>query len=170
MEYIIDLHIHSINSDRTFTTQELLDMLHNKHANLISFTDHDSVGCYKDIINGKAIPYKDMMILPGVELSCSVNGNLRDMLGYGFDISKMHDALKERYSTENRIKKQEKILEEFKKICQEKGLIFDENIRVIYGRKAEGFVAMYNELNKYPENIEKYPFIANNTNFYWDYL
>ena len=170
MEYIIDLHIHSTNSDGTFTTQELLDMLHDKHANLISFTDHDSVGCYKDIINGKATSYEDMIIIPRVELSCSVDGNLRDMLGYGFDIFKMHNALEKRYSIENRIKKQEKILEKFKKICREKGLIFNENIRVIDGRKAEGFVVMYNELNKYPQNIEKYPFIANNTNFYWDYF
>lgn len=29
---------------------------------------------------------------------------------------------------------------------------------------------MYNELNKYSQNIEKCPFIANNTSFYWDYF
>lgn len=105
MEYIIDLHIHSVNSDGTFTTQELLDMLHKKHANIISFTDHDSVGCYKDIVERKAIPYDNMIILPGVELSYCVDGELRDMLGYGFSVSKMWNALEKKYSKENRIKK-----------------------------------------------------------------
>ena len=168
--YIIDLHIHSTNSDGTYSTQEIIEQLHYKGANLISFTDHDSVGCYRDIVERRAVLYDDMILLPGVELSCRYNGELRDVLGYGISVSYIDVALNNRYSLENRIHKQENILSELKEICRRHELVFDEGISIKEGKKAEGFVVMYNELNLHPQNLEKYPFIANNTRFYWDYF
>lgn len=162
--------MHSVNSDGTYTTQEILDMLHDKGCNLFSFTDHDSVRCYKDIVDGIANPYEEMIILPGVEISCRVDGNLRDMLGYGISVSTINSTLEEKYSKEMRIKKQSNILEQLKENCRKLNLKFDDTIEVVEGKKAEGFVVMYNELNRYTSNIEKYPFIANNTIFYWEHF
>lgn len=51
---IIDLHMHSVHSDGTCTAQQLIDMLAAKGAGIISFTDHDSVGCYRDLRSGRA--------------------------------------------------------------------------------------------------------------------
>lgn len=167
---IIDLHIHSVNSDGTYTTQQIIDMLHSKNADIISFTDHDSVGCYYDLEEDRAQLYSGVTVIPGVELSCRVDGCLRDMLGYGISVVTINQFLNDKYSFENRIRKQQYILDQLKHICRTHGLIFDPTISVKEGKKAEGFVVMYNELIKYPSNIERYPFIADNTKFYWNYF
>ena len=61
-------------------------------------------------------------------------------------------------------------MEQLKDNCRKLNLEFDESISVVEGKKAEGFVVMYNELNRHKANIERYPFIANNTSFYWDHF
>lgn len=167
---IIDLHMHSTNSDGTCETQQLIDILKSKGATIISFTDHDSIGCYRDLLEGRAHLYEGVSLIPGVELSCRFNGCLRDMLGYGVSISSISDYLESKYSLESRINKQQHILDKLMLICDKLCLKFDHSLKVKEGKKAEGFVVMYNELNRHPENIEKYPFIANNTRFYWDYF
>ena len=140
---VIDLHIHSNNSDGTFSTQELIDMLKLKNASIISFTDHDNVGCYYDLKFGHAKLYPGVCLIPGVELSCSVNGSIRDILGYGISISHMFDYLENKYSLESRIKKQQYILEQFMQKCKILGLKFKSNIEVKEGKKAEAFVVVY---------------------------
>lgn len=168
--HVIDLHMHSVHSDGTFTTKELLAMLWDKDADIISFTDHDSVGCYYDLRDGAAALYPDVTLIPGVELSCRVDGFLRDMLGYGISVDKMAAYLERKYSPENRIRKQQQVLDRFKEICRSKHLLFDEDIRATEGKKAEGYTVMYMELNRHPENIERYPFLADCTRLYWDYF
>lgn len=170
MKKVIDLHMHSINSDGTYTTQQLIDALQKKKADIISFTDHDSVGCYYDLKEGRARLYPGVTLIPGVEFSCCYNGRLRDMLGYGISISFISAYLNKKYSLERRINKQQHILNQLKVICKAHGLLFDPSISAKEGKKAEGFVVMYNELNRYPENVVRYPFIADNTRFYWDYF
>ena len=161
--HIIDLHMHSVHSDGTFNTQDLLNMLWDKDVDIFSFTDHDSVGCYKDLILGNARLYSGVTLIPGVELSCRVNGYMRDMLGYGIDVKFISDYLDKKYSSDNRLKKQQIVLEKFKDICRKKDLIFDESIAVTEGKKAEGYTVMYMELNKHPENLERFPFVADCT-------
>lgn len=168
--HVIDLHMHSVNSDGTFTTRELLAMLWDKDVDIFSFTDHDSVGCYLDLMEGKARVYPDMTLIPGVELSCRVDGELRDMLGYGISIPQMNAWLEEKYSLENRVKKQQTVLDRFKEICRSKNLVFDESITAEEGKKAEGYTVMFMELNRHPENIERFPFLGDATRLYWDHF
>ena len=166
----IDLHMHSVNSDGTRTTQELIDSLSERGVGIFSFTDHDSVGCYEDLLDGRARLREGMTLVPGVELSCCVDGCLRDMLGYGVSIGKMSEFLEGRYSKERRMAKQQRILDELMVNCRRLGLTFDDSLRVSEGKKAEGFLVMYRELNRHPENVERYPFIADNTSFYWEHF
>lgn len=167
---MIDLHMHSVNSDGTCTTEELLQQLVELNAEIISFTDHDSVGCYfdlNDIYIKHNIPIK---IVHGVELSFLENGVLRDMLGYGIDVKIINNWLNTRYSKEYRIAKQRKILTKFKEICRNKGMKFSNDLDICTGNKSEAFVVMYKELINYPTNREAFPFITNNTVFYWQYF
>ena len=168
--HVIDLHIHSVHSDGTFTTHDLLNMLWDKDVDIFSFTDHDSVGCYLDLEKGIASLYEGVTLIPGVELTCQVDGQLRDMLGYGIDYHAIAAYLDERYSLDNRIRKQQLILERFKEIGRRKGLIFDEEIRAMEGKKAEGYTVMFMELNRHPENIERFPFLGDATRLYWDHF
>ena len=109
-------------------------------------------------------------MIPGVELTCRVDGNLRDMLGYGIDTSLMESWLDQKYSPENRVRKQQQVLERFKEICRDKLLIFDESIQATEGKKAEGYTVMFMELNRHPENIRRFPFLGDATRLYWDHF
>lgn len=168
--HVIDLHMHSVHSDGTFRTQDLLNMLWDKDVDIFSFTDHDSVGCYLDLEQGSASLYDGVTLIPGVELTCQVDGNLRDMLGYGIDVHVIASYLDEKYSLENRVRKQQLILDRFKEICRSKGLVFDEEIQANEGKKAEGYTVMFMELNRHPKNIERFPFLGDATRLYWDHF
>lgn len=167
---VIDLHMHSVNSDGTCTAQELIDQLAEKGAGVFSFTDHDSIGCYEDLRDGMARLRDGMTLVPGVELSCRVDGCLRDMLGYGISVRKMSEFLDGHYSSERRIAKQQRVLDEMMANCRRLGLTFDESLRAREGKKAEGFLIMHRELNRHPENVERYPCITDNTSFYWEHF
>ena len=168
--HVIDLHMHSVHSDGTFTAQDLLNMLWDKDVDIFSFTDHDSVGCYLDLQEGRASLYEGVTLIPGVELTCRADGHLRDMLGYGIDIPFMAAYLDQRYSPENRVRKQQLVLDRFKEICRSKKLIFDESIRASEGKKAEGYTVMFMELTRHPENLERFPFLGDATRLYWDHF
>lgn len=168
--HVIDLHMHSVHSDGTFRTQDLINMLWDKSVDIFSFTDHDSVGCYFDLMDGRASLYEGVTLIPGVELSCRVDGCLRDMLGYGVSVQQIGQYLDQRYSLENRIRKQQQVLDRFKEICRSKGLVFDESIAATEGKKAEGYTVMFMELNRHPENAVLYPFTTDATRLYWDHF
>ena len=166
---LIDMHMHSIHSDGSDTTQQLLEQLFELNVEIMSFTDHDSVECYHDL-NGLANDHgRKMTIIKGVELSFAYNETIKDMLGYGIDINSIKDFLDTRYSTETRINKQRTNLKRFKSICKSQGMKFDDSIDVSTGNKSEAFVVLYYEIIKYSDNITLFPFIADNTSFYWDY-
>lgn len=165
----IDLHIHSTNSDGTYDTKQLLESLSNKSVDLFSFTDHESIQCYTDLKDLDYV-YKPMSLLNGVELSFAYHGQVRDILGYGINLKVLSEFLDYRYSKEKRLSKQNIILEQFKKQCESLGLTFDNNIECKTGNTAEAFHLMCNSLNRYVNNINKFPFISNNTKFYWEYV
>ena len=48
---MIDLHIHSTNSDGYYTVKEILKMAEEKNINTISFCDHNVLGAYEEIKN-----------------------------------------------------------------------------------------------------------------------
>lgn len=165
----IDLHMHSVNSDGSETTRQLLDQLFALGVGIMSFTDHDSVGCYYDLKKLSNKYGRSMTIIKGCEFSFVYNNKIKDMLGYGIDIDYVKKFLDARYSFDARIQKQRENLELFKGICKAKGMIFDDSIDVSTGNKSEAFVVLYYELNKHPENVERFPFIVDNTSFYWNY-
>lgn len=163
----IDLHIHTKNSDGTFTTQQLLDKLEGMHAKIISFTDHDSVGSYYDILEGRAKVPEGMDVITGVELTCKDDGCRKDILGYGIDIDIINEYLKPFKDKDYKLKKQQFLLNQFKEKCSKLGLYFSEDIEVKTGEKAEAYHLLRNDLQKYPENIRVIPDIANDETFYW---
>jgi 3',5'-nucleoside bisphosphate phosphatase len=80
----VDLHIHTKHSDGNWTVEEVLRCATERGLAAVSLTDHDCVDAY---------PYafevaKDLGIelIPGVELSCDLNGIDIHILGYDIDI------------------------------------------------------------------------------------
>lgn len=167
----IDLHMHTNNSDGADSSQEIINKLEELRADVVSFTDHDSVGVYLDLMSGKAQISDEILVVPGVEITSNYNGVIRDVLGYGIDITKMNTFLAERYSPEKKIARQKKFLKEFQKACRDYGLIYSENVTITEGRKAEAFIKMFQDLITYPENLIKCPDLKKMTmtEFFWQH-
>jgi predicted metal-dependent phosphoesterase TrpH len=89
---IIDLHIHSKTcSDGNLPVEEIIREAKARNINLMSITDHDSIGCQKKAMN---LAQKNQIgYIYGIELNISFsspdfdNGKPAslDLLGYQFD-------------------------------------------------------------------------------------
>ncbi len=83
MEGKADLHMHTIHSDGTCSTEELILRAQRAGLTSISITDHDTVNAV-----GEAIAFGEtcgVRVIPGVELSSSHNGFDIHLLGYFVD-------------------------------------------------------------------------------------
>lgn len=78
-----DLHMHSVHSDGTLTTRELLARAKASGLTAISITDHDNVAAIAEAaeFNGEV----GVEVIPGVELSAAIGDQDIHILGYFFD-------------------------------------------------------------------------------------
>ncbi len=79
----VDLHIHSIYSDGTFTPEELINEAHKLRLRAVSVTDHDTVAGVQE-----ALYYGDqtgITVFPGLEVSTMHRNISLHLLGYGID-------------------------------------------------------------------------------------
>lgn len=79
-----DLHTHTSSSDGVLTPNELLIKAKSVGLAAISITDHDNVDGVRKALDSEHI--KDILLIPGIELSCFENGKEYHILGYMFDI------------------------------------------------------------------------------------
>jgi predicted metal-dependent phosphoesterase TrpH len=79
-----DLHIHTKHSDGTLTVDEILQLAATKGLQTISITDHDCIDAYPYAVQRGA--QLGVEVIPGVELSCDINGVDIHVLAYGMDI------------------------------------------------------------------------------------
>lgn len=79
-----DMHIHSYNSDGTYSFDTIIEKAKESHTQIISITDHNCLKAYDDL------SYKedDVQIIVGVELDCVWQGIYLHVLGYGIDLEK----------------------------------------------------------------------------------
>ncbi len=76
----IDLHIHTIYSDGTWTPREVVSRAKKLNLAAISITDHDSVaGLEEAIARGKKLGIE---VVPGIEMSTDVGEDEIHVLGY----------------------------------------------------------------------------------------
>ncbi len=79
-----DLHIHSFFSDGTFSPEKITKLAAQKGLSAIAITDHDcidAIGPSLEIANKRG----PLEVVPGVELSCEIDGCEVHMLGYFID-------------------------------------------------------------------------------------
>ena len=108
MEPLADLHLHTTYSDGALSPYELIRKAHGAGLRIISITDHDSVGAI-DEASDLAKEF-DLEIVPGMELSATVNQSEVHILGYFMDY---HDkALLEALALfrEKRLRRAERIV------------------------------------------------------------
>lgn len=80
---LLDLHMHTTDSDGTDTPEEILRKVKEAGISLFSITDHDTLkGC---MTVGKLLAEDDPVFLTGVEFSCQDELGKYHILGYGYD-------------------------------------------------------------------------------------
>lgn len=80
---MVDMHIHTVNSDGEYSTYDIVDKLINLNIKLFSITDHDNINSYYDMKN--IVLPSDMVYVSGIEFSSFLNSYNCHILGYGFD-------------------------------------------------------------------------------------
>ena len=87
---MVDLHLHTNNSDGSDTVIELLQKAENAGLEIISITDHDNCFAYKELKNIDVSNYFSGKIIRGVELAAGYDGMEVELLGYGIDTDKLN--------------------------------------------------------------------------------
>lgn len=149
---MIDLHTHTNYSDGTDTVEELLKNAKKKDLEIISITDHDSVGAYFELENNPSL--RKMFsgkILPGCEMKTYYRKVPIEILAYGIDYKKLniHKVDIEKMQVD--------ALEKYKIICDNLGLKYDkEELFVDKNNPAKQWASfsLANELLRYDENKE----------------
>ena len=87
-EKLIDLHVHSTESDGTLTPTELISLAKEKNLSAIALTDHDTISGLPEA--RMAAEKADIELVPGIELSTDYNGTEVHILGYYIDEKLLH--------------------------------------------------------------------------------
>lgn len=83
---MLDLHVHTVYSDGEHTPLEILNICNERDISVVSITDHNSMQGSKQALNIN--PYKNITVVPGIELSAryDVKGANLHILGYNIDV------------------------------------------------------------------------------------
>ena len=145
---MIDLHMHTNNSDGTDSTEEILLNAEKNKLNIISITDHDSIEAYYDIEKNNLRNLYSGKIIVGAELKTHYNKVPIEVLAYGVDYTKLKIKKIEMYDI------QVVALEEFKRRGKKLGLKFDDTIQISKTDNMRKFASFTfaTEIFKYEEN------------------
>ena len=112
---IADLHTHTINSDGTYTVEEIIKKASEKGLKIIAITDHDTVDGLLDTEELKEYENKyDIKIIKGIEMSCNLNGKDVHILGYFLNLEDKNFLKELERITEIRNERNEKIIKKLK--------------------------------------------------------
>lgn len=146
---MVDLHMHTIHSDGTWSTKKLLQEAEKAKLDYISITDHNSVEAYFDIKKLDIANIYKGKIITGCEFSCIFNDRKIELLGYGIDVLKTKKWIQEKYHYE-----EYSLQIEFNKLvelCKKYNIKLTDNLS--YDETKEyPYDTIYNDIIKYPEN------------------
>ena len=81
--FMVDMHIHTNNSDGQYSTKQIVEMLKNNNTNMFSITDHDNINSCIELENINLPEW--MIYIPGIEFSALNNQYNCHILGYNID-------------------------------------------------------------------------------------
>ena len=86
MNNLIDLHMHSTNSDGFLSPKEIIEKAIQNNVKTLSITDHDTISAYTKDFFDLALE-NEINIITGVEISTKLNNRSVHVLGYNIDIN-----------------------------------------------------------------------------------
>ena len=151
---MIDLHVHSTNSDGYYTVKEILKMAEENNINTISFCDHNVLGAYEELNNMDIKKYYNGRIITGIECDFVYDKKVFHMLGYNFDVEKLNNSkFIDRRTEEDLIKEEEKNLEFFKEVCKTMGIKLSPDLKITKSSVPANDI-IKSDMQKYKENDE----------------
>ena len=79
MAPLMDMHIHTTFSDGRKTPAELIEYCKQRHLDIMSINDHDTV---KGVLNAKSLKIEGITVMFGIELSTKYNNISIHVVGY----------------------------------------------------------------------------------------
>lgn len=150
---MIDLHIHTRYSDGDKTVEEILKLCEEKKLEYISITDHNTCKAYNDKIFKNKNCFTGR-IIKGVEMNATFKNKAIEILGYNIKESKIIEEWSEKFFSEKILrKKQEEEKKALLKICDKKGMIYEEN-KIEKNIPLTDYITIYiyKELMRHKEN------------------
>lgn len=155
---MIDLHIHTLNSDGSDSVIDVLKKAEEKKLKYISITDHDNCKGYSELEKIDIKQYYSGKIIPGIEIKCSYGEHLIEILGYKINILKMKKWTEEYYKDKTRDKIQTKYFNILYNKCIDMGLKMQSKEKMEWNPKNDwASVTIYNEIKRHKANKEKLP-------------
>lgn len=155
---MIDLHIHTNNSDGSDSVIDVLKKAQKHELSYMSITDHESVNGHYELRNIDVKQYFSGKIIPGVELKNYYKDRVIDILAYNIDIDKFNEYLEKNYKNKTHRMLETKNLKHLYKQAKAYGLTLDPIEKINWDPDSDwGSVVVYNEIKKHPENEAKVP-------------
>ncbi|WP_238881934.1 PHP domain-containing protein [Clostridium sp. YIM B02551] len=174
MSYI-DLHMHSnYSDDGEFSPKTIVDLCLEKKLKYFSIADHNSVKAISEA--KKYCQDKNITIIPGIELDCTINGVNLHLLGYGVDYNNpIFNEIEENIISQEQFASKKRM-----KLVREQGIEFSDDYINSISRNGvvngEMIAEAAMEFDKYKKNPLLKPYYENGersdnpyVNFYWDY-
>lgn len=150
---MIDLHMHTNNSDGADTVEELLKKAEGLKLKYISITDHDNCNAHIQIREMKNQKLYTGKIITGIEIKCTYKNKSIEVLGYKFDVDKMNNWVNEFYKDKSKEKLQLKYFNQTYDACKKLGLKLTDKEKINWNPKTDwASFTIYTDLKKYKEN------------------
>lgn len=150
---MIDMHMHTNNSDGSDSTEELLKKAESLKLKYISITDHDNCHAHEEIRDKGLDKLFSGKIVTGIEIKCTYNRNIIEVLGYKYDLDKMSKWVKEYYKDKSKEKLQTKYFNKLYDSCKKIGFKLTDKDKIEWNPKTDwASVTIFTDLNKYKEN------------------
>jgi len=102
---MIDLHMHTTNSDGSDTPEELLKKCEELNLEYISITDHDTCKSYEDLETINITKIFKGKVIPGCEITTIYKGRTIEILGYEIDIKQVNKWKDMYYTKEKKVER-----------------------------------------------------------------
>lgn len=149
---MIDIHTHTVYSDGADTPEQVLRHAAELGLTHLSITDHNSVGAYRDPVMGH---WRDLFpgtLIRGIEITCMLEGEIVEVLGYGFDLEKLEALLPHLVLPfrEKQLREAELIAAAFDRA----GVVYDRTAVTFDPDRESSRKAFLRELVKEPANLK----------------
>lgn len=152
---MLDLHIHTCNSDGKFDTKTILQKAEALKLKHISITDHNMVTAHEELKQMDIKKYYSGKIITGTELEFSYDGVLMDMLGYNIDIDIMKNSKPiQKCMRQDGIQIERERLQKSLTVCDNLKIKYSQSIDIKEKNEMANDI-LIEDIVKYPENKDK---------------